>query len=67
MSEQYQKMEVIGDGSYGTVYRAIHVETGAIFAIKKIKTRASKEGVQQSGIDEIRALRVFFPTIRVMI
>lgn len=33
---KYEKIERIGDGTYGKVYKSRHIETGEIVAIKKI-------------------------------
>jgi serine/threonine protein kinase len=35
--ENFQKLEKIGEGTYGVVYKAKHVETGRVVALKKIR------------------------------
>lgn len=56
--EDWEKLEQVGEGTFGVVYKARHRETGRIVAIKKIKLGRSQEGVQISAIDEIRVLQV---------
>lgn len=34
---KYQKLEKIGEGTYGLVYKARHKETGQLVALKKIR------------------------------
>lgn len=38
--DKYIKLEKIGEGTYGVVYKAKHTETGKIVALKKIKLDA---------------------------
>jgi serine/threonine protein kinase len=35
--EQFQKIEKIGEGTYGIVYKAKDIETGKLVALKKIR------------------------------
>lgn len=35
--DRYEKLDVVGEGTYGVVYKARDVETGEIYALKKIK------------------------------
>ena len=37
--EKYKLLKPIGDGAYGTVYKAMNVSTGQFFAIKQMKSR----------------------------
>ena len=36
---KYRILEVIGDGTYGTVYKGINTETNEKVAIKKLKAK----------------------------
>ena len=36
---KYQIFEVIGDGTYGVVYRGINIETNESVAVKKLKDK----------------------------
>jgi serine/threonine protein kinase len=56
--ERYQKMEKIGEGTYGIVYKAKDRVTGEIIALKKIRLEAEDEGIPSTAIREI-SLYVF--------
>jgi serine/threonine protein kinase len=57
MSESYQKIEKIGEGSYGIVYKARHKESGTLVALKKIRLESEEEGVPATAIREISLLK----------
>jgi len=38
--EQFKKLEKIGEGTYGVVYKAKNIKTGALVALKKIRLDA---------------------------
>ncbi|KDD74762.1 protein kinase, partial [Helicosporidium sp. ATCC 50920] len=52
----YQRQFVLGQGTYGEVYRAIDLETGDVVAAKKIKMDNEKEGFPITAIREIKIL-----------
>lgn len=66
--ERYQKMEKIGEGTYGVVYKAKDRVTGEIIALKRIRLEAEDEGIPSTAIREIslyvssRASRCTSPT-----
>ncbi|CAE8621316.1 unnamed protein product [Polarella glacialis] len=54
---QYIFMEIIGSGSYGTVFKAIKKTTGRRVAIKKMYGSQADEGVPASALREIALLK----------
>ena len=55
--EKYLKIEKIGEGTYGTVYKAKVKATGQMVALKKIKLEQEDEGVPSTAIREISLLK----------
>jgi serine/threonine protein kinase len=53
----YTKMEKLGEGTYGTVYRAKDNETGDIVALKKVKLHDEDEGIPSTTIREVSLLK----------
>merc|ERR1719456_1753226 len=54
----YSMMEKIGEGTYGTVYKAIDTRNGGRrVAIKKIRVEHEEEGVPSTAIREISLLK----------
>jgi serine/threonine protein kinase len=43
--EKYQKLEKIGEGTYGVVYKAKHKDTNVLYALKKIRLEAEDQGL----------------------
>lgn len=54
--EFYEKGVVIGHGTHGHVYRAIHRSSGQAFAVKKVRP-GEDEGVSMTALREIKLLR----------
>eukprot|EP00947_MAST-08B_sp_MAST-8B-sp1_P000814 g814.t1 len=55
--ERYQKLEKIGEGTYGVVYKAKDRITGEVIALKKIRLEAEDEGIPSTAIREISLLK----------
>ena len=54
---KYKKLEKVGSGTYGVVYKAIDVDTDEIVALKKMILEVENEGVPSTVIREISLLR----------
>ncbi|XP_004401701.1 cyclin-dependent kinase 2 isoform X5 [Enhydra lutris kenyoni] len=55
--ENFQKVEKIGEGTYGVVYKAKNKVTGEVVALKKIRLDTETEGVPSTAIREISLLK----------
>lgn len=54
---QYEKVEKIGEGTYGVVYKARDRLTNETIALKKIRLEQEDEGVPSTAIREISLLK----------
>lgn len=54
---QYEKVEKIGEGTYGVVYKARDRVTNEMIALKKIRLEQEDEGVPSTAIREISLLK----------
>mmetsp|Transcript_2990 Transcript_2990/g.8744 ORF Transcript_2990/g.8744 Transcript_2990/m.8744 type:complete len:294 (-) Transcript_2990:304-1185(-) len=55
--ERYQRIDKIGEGTYGVVYKATDKASGGIVALKKIRLEAEDEGIPSTAIREISLLK----------
>lgn len=55
--ERYQKLEKIGEGTYGVVYKAKDRVSETIIALKRIRLEAEDEGIPSTAIREISLLK----------
>jgi len=55
--ERYQKLEKIGEGTYGIVYKAKDRLSDSIVALKRIRLEAEDEGIPSTAIREISLLK----------
>lgn len=56
--EAFEKLEKVGEGTYGKVYRARDRVTGKIVALKKTRLHEDEEGVPPTTLREISLLRM---------
>ncbi|XP_045738072.1 cyclin-dependent kinase 20 isoform X2 [Mirounga angustirostris] len=55
--DQYCILGRIGEGAHGVVFKAKHVETGEIVALKKVALRRLEDGIPNQALREIKALQ----------
>lgn len=57
IGQDFRVTDVLGEGTYGVVYRAQSKATGALYAIKKLRLDGHAEGVPATAIREITLLQ----------
>nr|AFV07383.1 CDC2 [Carassius auratus red var. x Cyprinus carpio] len=55
--DDYLKIEKIGEGTYGVVYKGRNKTTGQVVAMKKIRLESEEEGVPSTAVREISLLK----------
>lgn len=55
--ERYEKLEKLGEGTYGVVYKARDTTTNQIIALKKIRLENEEEGMPSTAMREISILK----------
>ncbi|XP_012285485.1 cyclin-dependent kinase 4 [Orussus abietinus] len=53
----YQELSLIGNGAYGTVYKAKDLTSGQVIALKKVRVPLTEDGLPTSTLREIAALK----------
>ena len=56
--DRYQKLEKIGEGTYGKVYKARNNQTGELVALKKTRLEIEEEGVPATALREVALLQL---------
>lgn len=56
--QKYEKLEKIGEGTYGTVFKGKNKDTLEIVALKRVRLDEDDEGVPSSALREICLLKV---------
>jgi cyclin-dependent kinase 2 len=55
--ERFEKLERIGEGTYGVVYKARDLDCGDMVAMKRIRFQHEDEGIPSTAIREISLLK----------
>lgn len=55
--DKYEKLEQVGEGTYGVVHKAKDVDTGETYALKAIRLESEDEGIPSTAIREIALLK----------
>jgi cyclin-dependent kinase len=55
--DKYEKLEKLGEGTYGVVYKAQDKVSKELFALKKIRLESEDEGIPSTAIREIALLK----------
>lgn len=66
MEEKYEKLEKVGEGTYGKVYKAKDHATGQLVALKKTRLEMSEEGVPPTALREIALLQLLSQSLYVV-
>jgi serine/threonine protein kinase len=61
LKDRYEKMERLGEGTYGVVFKARDTVHNSIVALKKIKLENEDEGVPSTAMREISILKELQP------
>ncbi|TNY23453.1 cyclin-dependent protein kinase [Rhodotorula diobovata] len=54
--ENYERLEKVGEGTYGTVYKCRQLATNQVVALKKIRLEEEDEGVPSTALREVSVL-----------
>ena len=64
--DKYEKLEKVGEGTYGKVYKAQDKATGQLVALKKTRLEMDEEGIPPTALCEISLLNLLSHSIYVV-
>ncbi|XP_073154577.1 cell division control protein 2 homolog C [Henckelia pumila] len=64
--DKYEKLEKVGEGTYGKVYRAKEKATGQVVALKKTRLEMDEEGVPPTALREVSLLQMLSQSLYVV-
>ncbi|KAJ0620720.1 putative cyclin-dependent kinase CMGC-CDK-Pl family [Helianthus annuus] len=66
MEDKYEKLEKVGEGTYGKVYKAKDKNTGELVALKKTRLEMDEEGIPPTALREISLLQMLSTSIYIV-
>ncbi|OMO68787.1 hypothetical protein CCACVL1_19824 [Corchorus capsularis] len=64
--EKYEKLEKVGEGTYGKVYKAKDKASGQLVALKKTRLEMDEEGVPPTALREVSLLQMLSQSLYVV-
>ncbi|XVE86385.1 hypothetical protein DITRI_Ditri18aG0030800 [Diplodiscus trichospermus] len=64
--DKYEKLEKVGEGTYGKVYKAKDKASGQIVALKKTRLEMDEEGVPPTALREVSLLQMLSQSLYVV-
>lgn len=64
--EKYEKLEKVGEGTYGKVYKAKEKASGQLVALKKTRLEMDEEGIPPTALREISLLQMLSQSLYIV-
>ncbi|KAE8734702.1 Cyclin-dependent kinase B1-1 [Hibiscus syriacus] len=64
--DKYEKLEKVGEGTYGKVYKAKDKATGQLVALKKTRLEMDEEGVPPTALREVSLLQMLSQSLYIV-